>query len=185
MSNRNVLATLLIVGAATAPIATKAQEPPLPNSTVKLCQELCVKDCMGNDTPSGRAQCLETEKCYQREPCPTKGSGASFSIDRGAGKIVVKCADSDSTRTCLDAIGPIISSGGSSTTAVYATSSIKCGSTIYTVSTGTDTGSCVTGGPEGQPATNVNCQAGGKQVSSASCSGGCGTSVSGGKCETK
>jgi hypothetical protein len=162
-----------------------AQQQPLPNSTVPLCQEDCVRDCMGNDTPTERANCLNREKCYQRAPCPTKGSGASFSIDRATGQITVKCADSDSTRACVDAIGPIISPGGGSTTVVYATNSIKCGDTVYTVSTGTNTGSCVTGGTQGQPVTTVNCQDGGKQVSSASCSGGCGTTLNGGKCEIK
>jgi len=185
MSNRNILQALVIVGIAAIPITAKAQEQPLPDSTVKLCQERCVKDCMGNDTPTGRARCLEIEKCHQREPCPNKGSGASFSIDRGASRIDVKCADLDSTRQCIDAIGPIISPGGGSTTVVYATSSIKCGDTTYTVSTGTNTGSCNTGASEGQLPTTVNCQDGGKQVSSASCSGGCGSSLNGGKCEIK
>lgn len=102
----------LISGVLLTSISANAQEQPLPDSTVKLCQDLCVKDCMGNDTPTERAKCLEREKCSARAPCPTIGSGASFSIDRGpGGGIYAKCADVDSTRQCLDAIGPFISPG--------------------------------------------------------------------------
>jgi hypothetical protein len=80
---------------------------------------------------------------------PDKGSSTRsafeictlFDIDRGTGKgeIQVKCADADSTRQCADAVLQIIQ-GGDSTTVVYATTSIKCDDTIYTVSTGSNTG---------------------------------------------
>jgi hypothetical protein len=132
---------LLFVTGAVMPGATEAQQQPLPNSHIPLCMEDCVHDCMGHDNPTDRGNCLDREKCYQQPPCPTKGVGATFSIDRGPskGEIQIKCADRDSTRQCIDAVGPIISPG-EGTTVVYATTSIKCGNTIVTVSSGTNEG---------------------------------------------
>src|SRR5262244_315918 len=41
-----------------------------------LCREECEKSCMGNDTPTERANCLIREKCSERPACPTTWSGA-------------------------------------------------------------------------------------------------------------
>jgi hypothetical protein len=144
---------------------------------------LSVTGCM--ISVAAEAKC---DQCNQSDcPCPlpplplAAGSEPSISINRG--KIQVYCAKGDSTRECANAMSDvIISEGGGSTTVVYATNSIKCGDTTYTVSTGTNTGSCVTGGPEGKPATNVNCQDHGKQVGEANCTTGCGTTLNGGSC---
>jgi hypothetical protein len=94
------------------PFAAQAQQPNTPGETEKLCKEDCEKSCMGNDTPTERAKCLERENCGNRPACPTKGRGASFFIRRGMDEIRIKCADSDSTRACIDVIRPIISPGG-------------------------------------------------------------------------
>jgi hypothetical protein len=91
------------------PIAAQAQQPNTQSETEKLCRELCEKDCMGNDTPTERAKCLEKEKCSERPACPAKGSGAWILLRNGVREIQVKCADSDSTRQCLNVIRPSIS----------------------------------------------------------------------------
>jgi hypothetical protein len=67
-----------------------------------------------------------------------------------ASRTQVKCADTDSTRQCLEVVRPIVSSpvGGSPTGVIYATTSIKSGSTIYEVSTGNNAGNCSVAGPE-------------------------------------
>ena len=52
---RPSLFALLIV----MPIAAQAQQPNVPGETQLLCKEQCEKSCMGNDTPTERAKCLE------------------------------------------------------------------------------------------------------------------------------
>jgi hypothetical protein len=42
-----------------------------------LCKDQCIKSCMGNDTPTERANCLAREKCDNRPACPTGGIGGS------------------------------------------------------------------------------------------------------------
>jgi hypothetical protein len=142
--------------------------------------------CDQSDCPSG---CYCPSGCDQVIYCPlpplqslAAREGASISINRG--KIQVYCAKGDSTRECADAMSDvIISEGGGSTTVVYATTSIKCGDTIYTVSTGTGTGNCLTfGGGADKPPTEVRCNDKGKQVASATCTGGCGDSDKSGSC---
>jgi hypothetical protein len=39
-----------------------------------LCKEQCIKHCMGNDTPTERANCLKNENCEGQAACPG-GSG--------------------------------------------------------------------------------------------------------------
>jgi hypothetical protein len=145
---------------------------------------LSVTGCM--ISVAAEAKC---DQCNQSDcPCPlpplplAAGSEPSISINRG--KIQVYCAKGDSTRECADAMSDvIISEGGGSTTVVYATTSIKCGDTIYTVSTGTGTGNCLTfGGGADKPPTEVRCNDKGKQVASATCTGGCGDSDKSGSC---
>ena len=46
------------------------------NGSGGLCKEQCEKSCMGNDTPTERANCLIREKCSERPACPTPWSGA-------------------------------------------------------------------------------------------------------------
>jgi hypothetical protein len=45
-----------------------------PNSgtgtTTVECKEQCQTHCMGNDTPTERANCLAREKCEDRAACP-------------------------------------------------------------------------------------------------------------------
>jgi len=45
------------------------------NGAGELCKERCEKSCMGNDTPTERANCLIREKCSERPACPTTWSG--------------------------------------------------------------------------------------------------------------
>lgn len=116
----------------------------------------------------------------QRKPT----SGPTFSIDRGAkGRFEVKCADSDSTRQCVDAVLTIIPQDQGPGVA-YATTSIKCGGTVYQVSTGTQGGSCSTGGVGGQTHTNGSCSDGGN-TASADCTSGCGATSGAGSCLIK
>jgi hypothetical protein len=44
-----------------------------------LCKDQCIKSCMGNDTPTERANCLAREKCDNRPACPA----GSFTITNG------------------------------------------------------------------------------------------------------
>jgi hypothetical protein len=180
--------SLLIASAAVMPLSTEAQEQPLPNSHIPLCMEDCVHDCMGHDNPTDRGNCLEREKCHQQPACPSKGGGASFSIDRGPtkGEIQIKCADSDSTRQCVDAVGPVISTGGGTTSVVYATTSIKCGTTIVTISTGTNGGRCYTSGSPGQGNYGASCNdEKEEQVASANCNDLCKDTKNSGSCTMK
>ena len=169
------------------PIAAQAQQPNTPGETEKLCKEDCEKSCMGNDTPTERAKCLERENCGTRPACPTKGRGASVFIRRGMDEIRIKCADSDSTRACIDVIRPIISPGGGSPTVVYATTSIKCGNTIYEVSTGNNAGNCSVAGPENGPRNSAGCNdaPSGGNGASANCQTGCGATTGSGSCTIK
>ena len=178
---------LLSFSCTVMPLATEAQEQQLPNSHVPLCKEDCVHDCMGHDNPTDRANCLTREKCSQQPACPTKGGGASFSIDRGPirGAIQIKCADGDSTRQCVDAVGPVIlpSEGN---TVVYATTSIKCGSTIVTISSGTNGGRCYTSGSPGQGNYGASCNdEKEEQVASANCNDLCKDTKNSGSCTMK
>jgi hypothetical protein len=146
---------------------------------------LSVTGCMISVT--AEAECDQSHCPCDQGPCPlpplqTAGGGAAISINRG--KIQVYCAKGDSTRECADAMSDVITSeGGGSAGVAYATNSIKCGDTIYTVSTNTDTGSCLIGGERGKPPTNVHCTDGGKQVASADCGTGCGDVTNGGSCK--
>jgi hypothetical protein len=170
-------------------IAAEAQQPNVPGETQPLCKEQCEKDCMGNDTPTERAECLKREKCGERPACPTKGSGAWILLRNGMAEIQVKCADSDSTRQCLDVVRPIVSSpvGGSPTGVVYATTSIKCGNTIYEVSTGNNAGNCSVAGPENGPRESAGCNdaPSGGNSASANCQTGCGATTGSGSCTIK
>ena len=169
------------------PFAAQAQQPNTPGETEKLCKEDCEKSCMGNDTPTERAKCLERENCGTRPACPTKGRGASFFIRRGMDEIRIKCADSDSTRACIDVVRPIISPGGGAPTVVYATTSIKCGNTVYEVSTGNNAGNCSVAGPEDGPRDSAGCNdaPSGGNTASANCQTGCGATTGSGSCTIK
>jgi hypothetical protein len=63
---------------------------------------------------------------------------------------------------------------------VYATTSLKCGDTIYNIGTGNSGGNCGPLGGSGGKA--VSCAQLGKQVASASCDTGCGTQTGSGTC---
>src|SRR5438067_2375838 len=57
--------------------------------------------------------------------CPgeSHSPGAMFSLDRGngRGKINIKCAESDGTRDCVQAVLPVLSSGQGSGGVIFAT----------------------------------------------------------------
>jgi len=76
-------------------------------------------------------------------------------------------------------IGP--ATGG---TVVYSTNSVKCGNTIYEVSTGTRGGSCDATRNPGQPTTGTNC-VDGNNTAEANCTTGCGTTTGAGSCTIK
>lgn len=178
----------LFVLLTASPFIARAQQPNVPTETGKLCKEDCEKDCMGNDTPTERAKCLEKEKCGERPTCPKKGSGAWILLRNGLAEIQVKCADTDSTRQCLEVVRPIVSSpvGGSPTGVIYATTSIKCGSTIYEVSTGNNAGNCSVAGPENGPRESAGCNdAPSGNSASANCQTGCGATTGSGSCTIK
>ena len=65
-----------------------------------------------------------------------------------------------------------------------ATTSIKCGNTIYEVSSGTAGGFCSTSRPENGPTNQADCADGGNKAQ-ASCSKGCGASQGAGSCTIK
>jgi hypothetical protein len=115
----------------------------------------------------------------------TAGSGgATLSLQNARGKIRIKCAEFDNTRECVQAVLPVLSSGQGAGGVAYATTSIKCGDTIYQVSTGNSSGICSNlqdvGG--GNKTTGVTCGDGSGNTSSATCDGGCGTTKGSGSC---
>ncbi len=125
---------------------------------------------------------MDGDAVAQSAPPEICSKAGYLSLDRGIGqgKVEIKCAEGESTKICLEAALPIISQGQGQIGVVYATTSLKCGDTIYQVSTGTKTGSCgPTAGTGGQ---GISCTDGGKLVSAASCVAGCGTSNGAGSC---
>jgi hypothetical protein len=121
----------------------------------------------------------------QAEPC---SQGAKFSLDRGQGKIEIVCARGDTTRGCAEAVLPLTGvlsqDGGPVSGVVYATNSIKCGDTVYEVSTGTKDGYCNAEGPATGPRTGTLCRDGDNKAS-ASCLEGCGPTMGSGSCTIK
>jgi hypothetical protein len=120
-----------------------------------------------------------------QKPAAIVDRGASFFIDRSPGRteIKIRCAESDSTRDCLNAIFPVLTEGGQgsgSPGVVYATTSLKCGDTIYSIGTGTSGGAC--GPSAGSNGKGVSCTQLGKEVASANCDTGCGTQTGSGTC---
>jgi len=133
------------------------------------------------------AQTVTVTPQHQAE---ARAQGARLLLDRGTGqgRIEVECAAGDTTRACVEAVLPIIgvlSPGeGSGTGVAYATTSIKCGDTIYEVSTGTNGGNCSTGGTEGGQNTSAGCNDG-KNEANANCQKGCGATYGSGSCTIK
>jgi hypothetical protein len=116
-------------------------------------------------------------------PVESHSPGAMFSLDRGngRGKINIKCAESDGTRDCVQAVLPVLSSGQGSGGVIFATTSLKCGNTIIQVSTGTSGGNCAVAGPENGPRNSAGCNDG-NNTASASCDTGCGATSGSGSC---
>lgn len=77
------LAMLGLFGIA-GPAAPAAAEPKSPTGGAQLCKEKCEKDCMGNDTPTERSNCLQREKCGDRAACP-KEAPPPKRVDPGTG----------------------------------------------------------------------------------------------------
>jgi hypothetical protein len=67
---------------------------------------------------------------------------------------------------------------------IFAGTSIKCGNTVYEVSTGTTGGNCTAGGSGTGPYTNTTCTDG-RNEATASCNRGCGASQGAGNCTIK
>ena len=111
---------------------------------------------------------------------------AAFSYDRSTGRIEIRCAEADVTRDCVEAMLPLINTvtPNPGPTVVYATTSIKCGSTIYEVSTGTKGGNCSVVVPQGSQANSASC-GDGNNKSGASCAEGCDASSGSGSCTIK
>jgi hypothetical protein len=116
--------------------------------------------------------------------------GAAFSLDRGAGRgsIGIHCAGRDTTRECVEAVLPLLGvlspDGAPGTGVAYATTSIKCGDTVYEVSTGTTGGACGVSGPTDGQNNNTSCVDEGNKAS-ATCKNGCGPSAGAGSCTIK
>jgi hypothetical protein len=72
-------------------IATPAAAEPKggTGTTTVECKEQCQKHCMGNDTPTERANCLAREKCEDRAACPK----TSTQFNSGAAGQKVKAPD--------------------------------------------------------------------------------------------
>jgi hypothetical protein len=110
-----------------------------------------------------------------------RSAGASLSLSGGRGQFIIKCADSDTTRECVQAVLPVLPSGQGSGGVIYATTTIKCGGTNYQVSTGTSGGNCAVSGPEGKPRDSAGCNDG-NNTASATCDTGCGATSGSGSC---
>jgi hypothetical protein len=123
----------------------------------------------------------------QSEVLGSTGGGARILVRNGLAEIQVKCAESDTTRQCVDVIRPIISQPGGGGSTIYATTSIKCGSTIYEVSTGNNAGNCSVAGPENGPRESAGCNdaPSGGNSASANCQTGCGATTGSGSCTIK
>jgi hypothetical protein len=79
MPKQRVLALVVIAGLAAIP-ATAVFAVDI------SCKERCENWCMGNDTPTGRAQCLKNEKCSSKPACPpdTRGTSSGTKFDPGS-----------------------------------------------------------------------------------------------------
>jgi hypothetical protein len=62
-------ACLLLILMIATPAAAEPNNGGGGATTVE-CKEQCQKHCMGNDTPTERANCLAREKCEDRATCP-------------------------------------------------------------------------------------------------------------------
>jgi hypothetical protein len=84
------------------------------------------------------------------------------------------------------ATGGVVGPVKDPTTSVYATTSIKCGKTVYEVSTGSNSGKCT---PSKNPKTGardiVVCEDNAGNKSAASCALGCGNTEGSGSCTVK
>ena len=76
---------LFVVAGAEAPAAAEPKSPT--GRGTQLCKEKCEKDCMGNDTPTERSNCLQREKCGDRTACP-KEAPPPKRVDPGTGGTV-------------------------------------------------------------------------------------------------
>jgi len=82
----------LLLGLTVA--TTAAAEPKSGGSTTVECKETCQKHCMGNDTPTERANCLAREKCEDRAACPK--TSTQFNSGAGGAKVKVPTAKTKS-----------------------------------------------------------------------------------------
>jgi hypothetical protein len=116
--------------------------------------------------------------------------GPKLVLDRGPGRgrIELECGPGEATRACLEAVLPLLEvlspDGGGGTGVVYAGTSIKCGNTVYEVSTGTKAGLCATSGPANAPVESATCNDGGNRAG-ANCKTGCEGTAGSGSCTIK
>jgi len=78
---------LLLLSLAIA--TPSAAEPKGGTGPATECKEQCQKNCMGNDTPTERANCLAREKCEDRPACPK----TSTQLNSGTAGQKVKAPD--------------------------------------------------------------------------------------------
>ena len=121
-----------------------------------------------------------------------RSQGPKLELDRGPGRgrIDLECAPGESTRACLEALLPLLEvispDGGGGTGVAYSTTSIKCGNTVYEVSTGAADGFCATSGPANEPVNSATCNdnKGGNRAG-ATCQTGCEPTTGSGSCTIK
>lgn len=138
--------------------------------------------------PPDESQAAQASPASSGDKAEAGSKGAEFFFDRrGTGsRIRIKCADNEATRACVEAAQTLIGavSSGQGGGVAYATTSIKCGGTVYEVSTGTNGGNCSVSGPQGGPRNSAGCNDG-ANVASASCDTGCGATGGSGSCTIK
>jgi hypothetical protein len=66
-------------------VVTLVAAPPPASAADTSCKERCESWCMGNDTPTGRAECLKTEKCSSKPVCPSDARGTTSGIKSDPG----------------------------------------------------------------------------------------------------
>jgi hypothetical protein len=139
---------------------------------------------------AGAAVAQEAAPGAHRPHHEWRSQGPKLVLDRGPGRgrIELECGPGEATRACLEAVLPLFEilppDGGGGTGVVYSTTSIKCGNTVYEVSTGTKGGVCATSGPANAPVESATCNDGGNRAG-ANCRTGCEGTRGSGSCTIK
>jgi hypothetical protein len=88
----------LILLAALLPLALAGATSP----ASALCKDQCIKHCMGNDTPTERANCLAREKCDDQPAC----TGAGGVLGTTPGSFIDLGTPSPGPKTHLQSVKP-------------------------------------------------------------------------------